>query len=1018
MFLGYPPAREVSSLRRAILGVWSRLGWALLVCLIALVPCAARAEIPEELRGQPIMGIRVAGESAQIADPEITGIVLGEPLSRGLVRAAILKLFESGRWMDVQVEAEPAANGVVLVFYLEPRISLLRVEVRGHAALDEQVVRDALSLGAGAEVRVDALPALEANVRSAYAERGYLGARVALHFRDTDDPSRKVLLVDVDEGQTTRISELRWTTGSLPLGDAVFVAMELSPGDVLDRRAIGDAILSGERYLRAEHYLEAHIESPVITYRDSGAVLTFPLHLGPHYRIEVRGATPLKATDIAESVLLVDAPLTAELIDAMPARIKDIYAKNGFLHARVRVQRTRQAGGRGLLSVSIDPGAQVEVSVIAFPGARHFEYAFLREQIESYLEEALPGGGPISTVDSEVVTRAVGGPEPVGVRTVPRPQEQDPEKTYYAPVYTEAIKHISELYQAAGYLSAEVGPASLRMLDRAHASVTIPVVEGPQTLLYGVVLTGQEHIGSQELLLASGMLRGSPFSYLLLEEARSRMQELYQERGYMFARIEPSVAFSADRTRAEVTIHIVEGFRVRVGEVIVQGAERTDAEFIRTLLAFKPGDVFRPSMAHESERNLAVLGVFTGISVRLEEPELPARVKRVFVTLTERSNQYIDFSAGLSTGQGVRGGFDYGYRNLFGRGVGVSLRVQFGYQLLLVDPLRQSFNDLLFADRLERNITLGFVMPRPPFLSATRINLDFVHVRDNELTFGLDKNGLTLTFTERPWPKVTILEAVDLEHNDVGLFKGQTLQTVIDAAENMPRVQRLLRVPQGNTTIWAFRLSVSYDDRDSPFLPTRGFFLSASSEIASTLYVDNPDYRSRYLKLQATGSAYLPLGRSVVLAGQVRVGRIMHIGGSSYTFPNRAFFLGGVDTMRGYFQDSLMPQDVVDRIFASDATNALDALTSVVRSGDAFVLVRGELRFPIYGQLGIGLFADLGNLWRDANEMSLHLQPTAGAGLRVSTPVGPIALDYGIVLRRRSRLAEPFGTLHFSIGLF
>jgi outer membrane protein assembly factor BamA len=263
-----------------------------------------------------------------------------------------------------------------------------------------------------------------------------------------------------------------------------------------------------------------------------------------------------------------------------------------------------------------------------------------------------------------------------------------------------------------------------------------------------------------------------------------------------------------------------------------------------------------------------------------------------------------------------------------------------------------------------------------------------------------------------------VLEAIDLEHNDVGLFKGQTLQSVIDAAENMPRVQRLLRVPQGNTTIWAFRLSVSYDERDSPFLPTRGFFLSASSEIASTLYVDNPEYRSRYLKLQATGSAYLPLGRSVVLAAQVRVGRIMHLGGSNFTFPNRAFFLGGVDTMRGYYQDSLMPQDVVDRVFGPDATNSLDALTSVVRSGDAFVLIRGELRFPIYGQLGIGLFADLGNLWRDANEMSFHLQPTAGAGLRVSTPVGPIALDYGIVLRRRLELAEPFGTLHFSIGLF
>jgi outer membrane protein assembly factor BamA len=200
-------------------------------------------------------------------------------------------------------------------------------------------------------------------------------------------------------------------------------------------------------------------------------------------------------------------------------------------------------------------------------------------------------------------------------------------------------------------------------------------------------------------------------------------------------------------------------------------------------------------------------------------------------------------------------------------------------------------------------------------------------------------------------------------------------------------------------------------------LPTRGFFLSASGEVASTLYVDNPEFRSRYLKLQITGSGYLPLGRGFILAGQARLGRIMHLGGSTYTFPNRAFFLGGVDTMRGYYQDSLMPQDVYDRVFPKQSEQD-QALSSVVRSGDAFVLLRGELRFPIYGQLGAGLFADLGNLWRDANNISLNLRPTAGAGLRVNTPVGPIALDYGVVLLRRLRIEEPFGTLHFSIGLF
>ena len=155
--------------------------------------------------------------------------------------------------------------------------------------------------------------------------------------------------------------------------------------------------------------------------------------------------------------------------------------------------------------------------------------------------------------------------------------------------------------------------------------------------------------------------------------------------------------------------------------------------------------------------------------------------------------------------------------------------------------------------------------------------------------------------------------------------------------------------------------------------------------------------------------------RSVVLAGQLRIGRIVHLQHDSKTYPDRAFFLGGVDTMRGYYQDEMVPQDIANKIITDPKLSP----NSIVRSGDAFMLLRGELRFPVYGQLGAGLFTDIGNLWADPAQMNpFQLRPTAGAGVRLATPVGPIAVDYGIVLERRRGLGEPFGTLHFSIGLF
>jgi outer membrane protein insertion porin family len=998
-------------------------GWLLVGVLIWSLSGVriARGDLPLELRGQRIIGVRVAGESAQIAAPDVSGVPIGERLTRDLVRGAIERLLASGRWVDVQVDAQAAPAGVVLIFHLEPRISLRRVEIRGDDQVDEQVVRDALGVSAGSETRPDALPALASGVRKAYAERGYLGTRVEVRFRDTDDPSQKVLLVEIDEGGPTRIERLSFSA-PLPDPDEVFASMDLRRGDVLNRRRLGEAIIQGERQLRALSYLEARIGHPVIGIESEAAQLTFPLHLGPRYTLEVTGATPLRSADIASAYLLLDQPLDDDSLEAIPAKIKDLYAKNGFPEARVAIERkTLRGGKRALLRARIDPGTQLRVVGVGFAGARHYTSAFLREQLESYLDEDLPGGGLAGTVDSDVAGRALQGENLDRRRQLPRPQDQRPSQTYYEPTYKEALKHITELYQADGYLSAAVGPPALQRLDASSATVNIPVVEGPRTLLYGVLLNGSQLVASQELLLASGLARNTPFSYLTLEEARLRMQQLYQERGHMFVRIEPSVRFSNDRTRAEVTFQIVERFPVRIGGIVVRGAERTSTDFIRSLLALKTGDLFRPSRARESERALSSLGVLSGISVELEDPDLPARVKRLLVIVSERRNQFLDFSAGLSTGQGARGGFDYGYRNLFGSAVGLTLRVQFAYQLFVRSELRDRFDQLLFSERLERNVALGAVIPRLPGLGTTRTNLDLVHVRDNERDFGVDKNGVTLAFTETPWQRVTLMEAADLENNNVDLFESSAISELLKKTTD-PRLRRLLRVPEGDTTLVALRLALSYDQRDSAFVPTRGYYLSASGELASTLNAkgaseSSNEFLSRFLKVQITGSGYIPIGRSVVLAGQVRVGRIVHLAEGSKTYPNRAFFLGGVDTMRGYYQDELIPQDIADQALRS--SSAPEVVSNAVRSGDAFVLVRGELRFPIYGPLGGGLFADIGNLWAEAANMApFDLRPTAGAGVRLNTPVGPIAVDYGIVLNRRTQLREPFGTLHFSIGLF
>jgi outer membrane protein assembly factor BamA len=139
------------------------------------------------------------------------------------------------------------------------------------------------------------------------------------------------------------------------------------------------------------------------------------------------------------------------------------------------------------------------------------------------------------------------------------------------------------------------------------------------------------------------------------------------------------------------------------------------------------------------------------------------------------------------------------------------------------------------------------------------------------------------------------------------------------------------------------------------------------------------------------------------------------------TYPDRLFFMGGFDSMRGWLQDTFMPQEYVDQINANHSLCQQSSTNCLIpiRGGNLMVNPRFELRFPVISPLDAAVFADFGNLYLDPSyifEHALSMRADVGAGLRVETPVGPIVLDYGINVHPLP--FEDFGAFHFAIGLF
>jgi outer membrane protein assembly factor BamA len=570
--------------------------------------------------------------------------------------------------------------------------------------------------------------------------------------------------------------------------------------------------------------------------------------------------------------------------------------------------------------------------------------------------------------------------------------------------------------------------------------LSIPVKLGPRTVLWDLEFAGNTHMTEQALAEAAALKLGDPVSQAELQKARRRILDLYADEGYAFANVDVDLLLSQDQTRGSARFVVSEREQVEISQIVVRGAALTENSVILSRLDIVRGGIYKRPLVRRSEEQLATLGVFSTVDIALQDPDVPAKRKVVQITVVERLPQYVDVKPGFSTGEGPRAAFEYGHRNLGGRAIQLRFRVQVGYLpdfLLFEKEVRDNFNKLSTADRIERRDTVALEFP---IAKRYRLVLEGVDVRDNSRDFGLTKRAIIPTINFRPSRSVSVVGGTSFELNDARVFGDkQNLQQYLEAH---PEQARLLNVPEGRSFAVALRVGGAWDRTDVPLAPTRGTLVtlevepvfafldkdSAAVQLMACQGAGNDpstcEYRSRFIRVTNRLGAYIPFNDSgLSLALNLRVGANFQLVDHSSTYPDRLFFLGGADSLRGFLQASVIPQDIADQLQREDpnAPNQNDVLTArkvVIRGGDFLINPRAELRIPITKLVHTALFLDTGNLWRNIDNVEpFRLRYTAGTGLRFVTPIGPLAFDYGFILDRRF-YETSIGAFHFSIGLY
>ncbi len=929
----------------------TRLGWWIIVPMLAAI-CSIPLTAANEYEGKPVASVRFDPALQPLTVEQLMAMLplrIGQPLRASDLRDSIQRLFQTGEYADIAVDATLAPDGVNLKFLTKPAYFIGYFDVNGIPEppnVGQLLVATKLTLGAP-YVPNDTTAAV-ARITDLLKRNGFYNAGVEPAVSTRELTQEVHIDFHGDAGERARFH------GLVAAGDPLRPINSLIKSSGWKRRFwVGWHELTERRlqngidnirswYPKHDHLL-AQVTLANLDYRADANTVTPHLAIdpGPPVLVRLRGAKLSSGKLRSLLPIYEERAVDKDLLEEGSRDLASYFQTQGFFDAKAAYQMATPPNGEQLIDYHVDLGLRHKLVKLEVHGNRYFDAATIRERMS----------------------------------VIPATPIRYPHGRYSRNAVERDLDAIRNLYRSNGFRDVVV---SQRILDdyngvKDHIALFIDITEGPQWFVSKLVIDGTSDDIRPALMHFLHSTQGQPYSDLNIATDRDNVLDYYFNNGYPAAKFDFTSVPSSQPDRVDLTFLVTPGKRVYVRNVVVDGLRRTKPDIVTDRISVRAGDPLSQSDINGSQRRLYDLGIFSRVDAAIQNPDGDEPTKFVLYSLEEAGRYSMNVGVGAEIGR--IGGGTTSLDSPAGV-TGFSPRFSFGISRLNFFGLGHTMSLQTLVSTLEQRALLTYVAPQ--FFGNPKLSLQLSGLFDishDIRTFSARREEGSIQVAQK-------LSKADTVQYRFTYRKVNVIGTPLVSSELIPLLSQPVRVGSVST-------SLIRDKRDDPLDSHHGTYTSIDFALAAGVFGSQTSFG----RVVARNSSYYQLTKNLVLARTTDFGIIERYGGLSYIPLAERFFGGGAFSNRAFPDFQAGPRDLN---------------TGFPIGGNALLTNTIELRFPLIGDnLGGVLFNDLGNVYSAVNKISLRFRQENlqdfdyavqgfGFGLRYRTPLGPVRVDFSL----------------------